>query len=54
VASFARWLVIVRRAYAEILERRISRPDVRRFPVDEVCRERVPAELAAAFQYKLA
>jgi hypothetical protein len=44
----------VHRAYVEILERRISHADVRRFPVDGVCRERVPGELAAAFQYKLA
>ena len=43
-----RGLVIVRRAYVEILERRISRADVRRFWVDEVCRERVPIELARA------
>jgi nucleoside-triphosphatase THEP1 len=41
-----RGLVIVRREYVEILERRISRADVRRFPMDEVCRERVPVELA--------
>jgi hypothetical protein len=41
-------MIIVRRAYVEILERRLSRPDVRQFWVDEACREQVPGELARA------
>lgn len=44
-----RGLVVVRREYLEVFERRISRPDVRRFWVDEACREYVPGEIAAAY-----
>jgi nucleoside-triphosphatase THEP1 len=42
-------LVVVRKAYLEILERRISRPDLRRVWVDAVRREQAPSEIAAAF-----
>jgi nucleoside-triphosphatase THEP1 len=42
-----RALLVVRREYEDILERRLGRPDLCRYRVDEAHRDHLPAEIAA-------